>query len=268
MCYGQLFPNEVRKIVSISGCAKSHPTSIAMRYAQRQVLMADPNWNRGFYYCTPDNPHRIPPHVGMKLAREIATISYRSGPEWESRFGAERLDEEQPPVLCSDFLIETYLDHQGKKFALEYDANSMLYLSKSMDLFDLSASHQKRSAVKRKTARNLYLEDRLNLTSEEALEPARRKKSRTTTKEEVDQDLEAGMMPLRDLEVLVVGIKSDALMPYWQQRRIYESLGGDDNDRVTYIELQESQSLFGHDTFLLDLENVGGNIGKFLCRNK
>ena len=27
------------------------------------VLMADPNWNRGFYY------DGVPPHAGMKLAR-------------------------------------------------------------------------------------------------------------------------------------------------------------------------------------------------------
>jgi homoserine acetyltransferase len=36
------------------------------------VLMMDPNWARGFYY------DGIPPHSGMKLAREIATVTYRS----------------------------------------------------------------------------------------------------------------------------------------------------------------------------------------------
>ncbi len=71
---GVLFPDRVGKIVSISGCARSHPYSIAMRHTQRQVLMMDPNWNRGFYYG------KVPPHAGMKLAREIATVTYRSGP--------------------------------------------------------------------------------------------------------------------------------------------------------------------------------------------
>lgn len=32
------------------------------------VLMADPNWNRGFYY------DGVPPHNGMKLARRNSTI--------------------------------------------------------------------------------------------------------------------------------------------------------------------------------------------------
>ena len=64
---------------------------------------------------------------------EIATITYRSGPEWEQRFARRRrpalssasfaspssVEDPQtpntPPVLCPDFLIETYLDHQGEQ---------------------------------------------------------------------------------------------------------------------------------------------------------
>jgi hypothetical protein len=53
---------------------------------------------------------------------EIATITYRSGPEWEERFGRRMLSEKDStddvdptsgiPRLSPDFLIETYLDHQ------------------------------------------------------------------------------------------------------------------------------------------------------------
>ena len=51
------------RVISISSCAQSHPSSIAQRYIQRQVLMSDPNWNNGFYY---DGPF---PSLGMKNAR-------------------------------------------------------------------------------------------------------------------------------------------------------------------------------------------------------
>lgn len=43
-----------------------------MRYSQRHVLMSDPNWQNGFYYNTGKYPN-----TGMKLAREIGTITYR-----------------------------------------------------------------------------------------------------------------------------------------------------------------------------------------------
>lgn len=82
--------------------------------ADSAVLMADPNWNRGFYY------DGVPPHNGMKLARQIATITYRSGPEWEQRFARRMLSEKEGevPSLSPDFLIETYLDHQVRYISL------------------------------------------------------------------------------------------------------------------------------------------------------
>ncbi|SCV01793.1 LAME_0G18558g1_1 [Lachancea meyersii CBS 8951] len=268
LAYAQQFPQGVEKVVTVSACARSHPSSIAMRHAQRQVLMADQHWARGFYYPTPDEPNKILPHVGMKLAREIATVTYRSGPEWESRFGTERLNDDRPPVLCPDFLIETYLDHQGEKFSLEYDPNSFLYLSKTMDLFDLSKSHQDRSNRRKAEAQRL-LEDGDSSEKpvrlcDEPYEPI--KKRRTTTVEESREDLRKGMESIKDKNLLVVGVKSDGLFPYWQQREIVDLLGNGQN--IEHVELDESQSLFGHDTFLLDLEHVGGSIGKFLRKGQ
>ena len=85
---GWLFPDRVGKVVSISATARSSPSSIAMRYAQRSgvsishlamssfnvhclVLMADPNWNKGFYY------DGLPPHTGMKLARRVFSSTFQ-----------------------------------------------------------------------------------------------------------------------------------------------------------------------------------------------
>ena len=82
---GWLHPERVGKIVSISGTARSSPSAVAMRFAQRSgefsllpalhpshsrsVLMADPNWKNGFYY------EGLPPHTGMKLARRTSSSS-------------------------------------------------------------------------------------------------------------------------------------------------------------------------------------------------
>lgn len=81
-----LHPERVGKVVSISGTARTSPSSVAMRFAQRSgeslrsflvscltfcpVLMSDPNWKNGFYY------DGLPPHVGMKLARRKAFQIY------------------------------------------------------------------------------------------------------------------------------------------------------------------------------------------------
>lgn len=271
---GILFPERVGKIVSVSGCARSHPYSIAMRHTQRQVLMMDPNWSRGFYY---DN---IPPHSGMKLAREIATITYRSGPEWEQRFGRRRADPSKPPALCPDFLIETYLDHAGEKFCLQYDANSLLYVSKAMDLFDLGQQHQ--AAMKKLRHRNTSqtVSGQVGRTTEQSCNlilpetPYSEQANEATTPSLAEPpasaphrppaDLVAGLEPLRQHPTLVLGVASDILFPAWQQREIAETLRAAGNRSVTHVELGEDTSLFGHDTFLLDLKHIGGNIRNFL----
>lgn len=271
---GALFPERVRKVVSISGCARSHPYSIAMRHTQRQVLMMDPNWARGFYY------DGIPPHSGMKLAREIATVTYRSGPEWEQRFGRRRADPSKPPALCPDFLIETYLDHAGEKFCLEYDANSLLYVSKAMDLFDLGRKHQTEMSRLRQLNQqkissgqgrassdqscNLTLPD-IPYTEQASDSPSPPSSSLVTpSSTHPPDDLVAGFAPLRNHQTLVMGVASDILFPAWQQREIATTLRAAGNRSVTHVELGEDTSLFGHDTFLLDLKHIGGNIRSFL----
>jgi homoserine O-acetyltransferase len=124
-------PHRVRRMASISAAARAHPQAIAMRFVQRQAVMADPDWRGGHYYGAD------PPHRGLRVARQIGTISYRSGPEWLERFGRDRTSD-GPPRLDEDFQVESYLAHQGDKFCLQYDPNSYLYISKAMDLFDLS----------------------------------------------------------------------------------------------------------------------------------
>lgn len=272
LALGVHYPHRVGKIVSISGCARSHPYSIAMRHTQRQVLMMDPKWNRGFYY------DQIPPHTGMKLAREIATVTYRSGPEWEGRFGRRRADPTKQPALCPDFLIETYLDHAGEKFSLEYDANSLLYVSKAMDMFDLGQEHQDQTRARRQQneARLSQLSDKhvwndptCGLTLPEQKYEERMPEA--TPEEPVDPssrkpplDLVRGLSPLKPHQVLVMGVASDILFPSWQQREIAEALRATGNLQVTHVELGTDVSLFGHDTFLLDLTHIGGNLRNFL----
>ena len=67
--------------------------------------------------------HTVIPADGFSQS-EIATITYRSGPEWDIRFGRKLRESSEVagttrvPALCPDFLIETYLDHQARPHLL------------------------------------------------------------------------------------------------------------------------------------------------------
>ena len=58
----------VCRVVSISACVRTHPSSIALRYVQRRILMSDPNWNKGRYYG------KQFPRIGMQHARYVNVV--------------------------------------------------------------------------------------------------------------------------------------------------------------------------------------------------
>lgn len=279
LAYVNEFTDEVEKVVSISGCVRSHPSSIAMRFAQRQIVMNDSNWKKGYYYNNNNYSCNVGPVMGMKLAREVATITYRSGPEWESRFSRIRASENSKPMLCADFLVETYLDHQGDKFSLEFDANSFLYISKAMDLFDLGFRNRNRASIARKQVEQMFnrgdLSDIENLEFnhnyvEQKITRENLKLYQKLTPEESKHDIMKGLEKISHKNILIIGVKSDILFPCWQQKEAYEILSKNQelknlsNDNLRYVELGEEVSQYGHDTFLLDTKNIGDPINEFL----
>lgn len=61
------------------------------------------------------------------VIREVATITYRSGPEWEQRFGRKRIEDQVSPNLCPEFEIESYLDYQVTKCEVSTYAHHFPY---------------------------------------------------------------------------------------------------------------------------------------------
>ncbi len=67
---------------------------------------------------------------GLRLTRQVATISYRSAAEFDARFAREK----NGPT----FEVEQYLEHQGDKIAERFSPYSYLTLTRAMELYDLS----------------------------------------------------------------------------------------------------------------------------------
>ncbi|MFP6814172.1 MAG: homoserine O-acetyltransferase [Pseudomonadales bacterium] len=134
LAFALLHPQRVRALVSISSNARCLPFSIAVRSLQREMIRSDPGWQNGNYNFAEG------PVTGMRLARKLGMISYRSAEEWAGRFGRERAmdasDAENPFGI--DFEVESYLQAQANKFIGTFDANCYIYLSRAMDLFDVA----------------------------------------------------------------------------------------------------------------------------------
>src|SRR5690606_4637412 len=127
-------PRLARTHINVSGSARALPFSIAARSLQREAIRLDPNWNDGHY----SDEHY--PESGMRIARKLGVITYRSALEWDGRFGRVRLESDRPDEepFGREFQVESYLEGHARRFVRRYDPNCYLYLSRSMDWFDLA----------------------------------------------------------------------------------------------------------------------------------
>ena len=129
------FPEMTRSAICIASCSRLSAQALAFNAVGRNAVKSDPGWKKGCYYGTPG------PVQGLAIARMIGHITYLSDLSMDSRFGRRLQSADQFSYeFATEFAIESYLQHQGQKFTERFDANSYLYITKSMDYFDIARS--------------------------------------------------------------------------------------------------------------------------------
>jgi homoserine O-acetyltransferase/O-succinyltransferase len=133
LSYAALFPGAARNLISISGTAAATPFAIALRSIQREAILRDPDFKAGDYTA------EQPPETGMRIARKLGMMTYRSAAEWVQRFGRLPADPEtaEPGAFGPEFAVQSYLELHARRFVRAFDPNCYLYLSRAMDRFDL-----------------------------------------------------------------------------------------------------------------------------------
>ena len=132
------FPDFVERAVPVAATGALGPQGVGMSEIGRRAIMADPGWQNGDYYGTGRKPD-----AGLAIARMAGMMTYQSAAgQWE-RFGRRPASR---PALHEEFggrfEIESYLHYQGKALVERFDANSYLYLSRAMDLYDVALGYE------------------------------------------------------------------------------------------------------------------------------
>ena len=124
-------PERVARAVVVAVGAAASADQIALCSLQVRAIRTDPAFHGGDYYGTPDRPID-----GLLTARGIGHFTYRTGDEFEQRFGREAQGEEEP-LKGGRYAVESYLQHQGEKLAKRFDPNSYVILSEAMNHHDV-----------------------------------------------------------------------------------------------------------------------------------
>ena len=119
-----------RKAFVTGACARHNAMQIGFNEAARQAVMRDSHWKGGLYGA--DSPDG-----GLAVARMIGHISFLSEAAFDAKFGrAMQHGAGAQSSFGPQFQVESYLNYQASKFTRRFDANSLLYLTKAIDLYD------------------------------------------------------------------------------------------------------------------------------------
>ncbi len=128
------YPDRLDSAVPIATTSQLSPQSIAFDWVGREAIKYDPNWNNGNY-----SADHVPDR-GLAAARMHAHITYLSDESMSLKFGRDLQDTDSYSFdFHRDFAVESYLEHQGRRFVERFDANSYFYITRAMDYFDLAA---------------------------------------------------------------------------------------------------------------------------------
>ena len=135
--WGISYPEKVKLAIPIATSFRHTAQNIALHEVGRQAIKNDLNWLNGSYINK-----KVVPEKGLSAARMVAHITYMSEKALSTKFGRNKKDfNDISKIFEGNFEVESYLQYQGSSFVNRFDANSYLYLTKSMDKFDLSEEY-------------------------------------------------------------------------------------------------------------------------------
>ena len=132
------YPERIRHCVVIASATDLTAQNIAFNEIARRAIRSDTDFHGGDY-----TEHDTLPRSGLALARMIGHVTYLSDELMGERFGRELRSGTFQRGLESpiEFQVESYLHHQGKRFADSFDANTYLLMTKILDYFDLARDY-------------------------------------------------------------------------------------------------------------------------------
>ena len=146
------YPERVRHSIVIACAPNLSAQNIAFNEVARQAIITDPDFHDGHYY-----EHNTRPTRGLRVARMVGHITYLSDDEMAAKFGRQLKNGKLGYSFDTDFEIESYLRHQGRKFSEYFDANTYLRITKVLDYFDPALEHGGNLAKALAPARSNFL---------------------------------------------------------------------------------------------------------------
>lgn len=124
-------PDRVDSALVLAVGARATADQIGTQTTQIAAVTSDPDWQGGDYHGTGRAPR-----TGLRLARRIAHLTYRTEAELDSRFANDAQADENP-WDGGRYAVQSYLEHQADKLVSRFDPATYVLLSEAMNRHDV-----------------------------------------------------------------------------------------------------------------------------------
>ncbi len=126
-------PTRLERAVVISATPSTTTHNLGLWEVVRQAIMRDPAFQGGDYYDGPG------PQAGLGLAAMFGTMIWMSRAVMRERFGLRLVGGKEPSyTLEPEFEFQAFLRAVDRNAPSNFDPNSLIYLTRAMDYFDLT----------------------------------------------------------------------------------------------------------------------------------
>ena len=148
------YPNFAKKIISMATTYATQPWAIAFNKVAQEAILKDPEFQQGYY-----DPQVIRECglSGMAVGRMAGHISFLSHESMMDKFGREYKRDDGLYELFGKFQVESYLEYNGYNFTKWFDPLSYLYITKAINIYDLSRGFDSLSDALKKITAELHL---------------------------------------------------------------------------------------------------------------
>jgi homoserine O-acetyltransferase len=148
------YPNFAQKIIAMAATYATQPWAIAFNKVAQDSILKDPDFKQGYY-----DPEVIAEQglSGMAVGRMAGHISFLSHESMQSKFGREYKATDGLYELFGKFHVESYLEYNGYNFTKWFDPLSYLYITKAINIFDLSRGFDTLGEAMKKVQAELHL---------------------------------------------------------------------------------------------------------------
>jgi len=154
LAFGVFFPNFAKKIIAMATTHATQAWAIAFNKVAQEAILKDPDFKNGYYDPKVVHENGL---SGMAIGRMAGHISFLSHQSMERKFGREYKRNDGLYELFGKFQVESYLEYNGHNFTKWFDPLSYLYITKAINIYDLSRGFDSLEEALRKITAELYM---------------------------------------------------------------------------------------------------------------